>query len=343
MEKPVRITVAIPVYNTEKYLERCLDSVQGQTFRDLEILCIDDGSTDRSPEILRQRAASDDRIRVIILPGNRGIPHARNLAIDEACGEYLYYMDSDDWLDPDYLEAMYGQAQRTGQDVVINRNWIWEYDDTAKRHRCGSYGFDRDGSGWFPPYLVQSYFFPVVWARLYRLQYLKDHGIRSPQLPGGVEDNCFTALAEVLQPRSYIFDGPDYHYYQRADSISHGNGDSYYYLPVFRIMTDSFRERNVPPDAAKRFYCLDRLKIDGREMFDQAHAFFSDVEAEALAAATLYYPYELFVMKVLASCPDYRSFRRRYFPSMKMNWRVRVILNRRWPSVEDVVSGKWKV
>ena len=252
-------------------------------------------------------------------------------------------MDSDDWLDPDYLEAMYGQAQRTGQDVVINGNWIWEYDDPAKRHRCGRYGFDRDGSGWFPPYLVQSYFFPVVWARLYRLQYLKDHGIRSPQLPGGVEDNCFTALAEVLQPRSYIFDGPDYHYYQRADSISHGNGDSYYYLPVFRIMTDSFRERNVPPDAAKRFYCLDRLKIDGREMFDQAHAFFSDVEAEALAAATLYYPYELFVMKVLASCPDYRSFRRRYFPSMKMNWRVRVILNRRWPSVEDVVSGKWKV
>ena len=151
MEKPVRITVAIPVYNTEKYLERCLDSVQGQTFRDLEILCIDDGSTDRSPEILRRRAASDARIRVITLPGNRGISHARNLALDEARGEYLYQMDSDDWLDPDYLETMYGQAQRTGQDVVINGNWIWEYEDPAKRHRCGRYGFDRRGAGCVPP------------------------------------------------------------------------------------------------------------------------------------------------------------------------------------------------
>ena len=137
------ITVTIPVYNTEKYLERCLDSVQGQTFRDLEILCIDDGSTDRSPEILRQRAASDARIRVITLPGNRGIPHARNLAIDEARGEYLYYMDSDDWLDPDYLEAMYGQAQRTGQDVVINGNWIWEYDDPWSGRDCTDCSISR--------------------------------------------------------------------------------------------------------------------------------------------------------------------------------------------------------
>ena len=95
------ISVVIPSFNTERYLERCLDSVQRQSFRDLEILCIDDGSTDRTPEILRERAVSDDRIRIISLPENHGVPYARNLAIDEARGKYLYYMDSDDWIDPD--------------------------------------------------------------------------------------------------------------------------------------------------------------------------------------------------------------------------------------------------
>ena len=343
MEEPVRITVAIPVYNTEKYLERCLDSVQGQTFRDLEILCIDDGSTDRSPEILRQRAASDARIRVITLPGNRGISHARNLALDEARGEYLYQMDSDDWLDPDYLEAMYGQARRTGQDVVINGSWYWEYDDPARRRPGENYGFVREEAGYYPPARVQGFFYPVIWARLYRLQYIRDHGIRFPKDINRSEDVFFTALAEVLQPRSYIFHGPYYHYYQRPGSNSHNRDVDACRLLVFRELCKEYRARGLAPSAAKRFYALDGLRVGDAEAFAWLHGFFADVEAEALACPSFYHPYELYVMKVLASCPDYRSFRRRYLPSMKMNWRIRVILNRRWPSVEDIVSGRWKL
>ena len=117
------ITVILPVYNTGRYLTRCLDSVLGQTFSDFELLAIDDGSSDGSASILDEYASVEPRMRVIHLPENHGVPYARNLAMDEAKGEYIYFMDSDDWIDPDYLEKMYAMAEKTGQDVVINCNW----------------------------------------------------------------------------------------------------------------------------------------------------------------------------------------------------------------------------
>lgn len=345
MEKPVRITVAIPVYNTEKYLERCLDSVQGQTFRDLEILCIDDGSTDRSPEILRQRAASDARIRVITLQKNHGVHFARNLAIDESRGEYLYYMDSDDWLDPDYLEAMYDQAQRTGQNVVINGNWYLEYDNPAKRCHCSRFGFVKEEASYYPPVVVQSSFFPVVWARLYRLQYIKDNGIRSPKVQGGADDNYITALAEILQPRSFIFLGPYYHWYQRPGSLSHGDKNEHVFnhIYAFREMLSAFRYKGIPPSAAKRFSYLFELKIDRKEVFDLARSFFVEAESDIMACPNLYSPRELFLVEMIMACPDYKTFRRRFFPSVRTNWRIHVVWNRRWPTREDILTGKWRI
>ena len=135
------ISVVVPVYNTDKWLDRCLDSVRSQSFQDLEIICVDDGSVDDTPAILRKHASQDSRIRVVTLTENHGVPYARNLAIDQATGKYLYFMDSDDWIDPDYLEEMFVRAERTGQDVVINGNWYLEYDDPSKRRHCGRFGF----------------------------------------------------------------------------------------------------------------------------------------------------------------------------------------------------------
>ena len=123
------ISVVIPVYNSKDYLKHCLDSVVGQSFKDLEIICINDCSTDGSEAVLRDFERSDQRVRVISLPQNHGCPYARNLGIDEARGEYIYFMDSDDWLDLDYLEEMHRHAVATGQDVVINRNWYFDFDE----------------------------------------------------------------------------------------------------------------------------------------------------------------------------------------------------------------------
>lgn len=335
------ISVVIPVYNTEKYLSRCLDSVLRQTFRDLEILCVDDGSTDETPELLRSCAAEDGRIRVITLPENHGVPYARNLAIDQARGKYLYYMDSDDWIDPDYLEAMFSAAERTGQDVVINGNWYLEYDDPSKRRHCGRFGFVHEEAGYYKPVTVQSSFFPTVWCRLYRLQYIKDQGIRSPLLKGGVEDNYFTAMAEILQERSYIFNGPFYHYYQREGSLVRQPDAVFRHFENFRIFLDELHRRNIPPQAARRYYTLEKLVVDTPERFSFLKGFFEDVEGDVRACPMLYGAMDAYMMKAFVTSPDYGTFTARYgkMPHLKMI--ARVCRDGYYPKVEDILDGSW--
>ena len=336
------ISVVIPSFNTERYLERCLDSVQRQSFRDLEILCIDDGSTDRTPEILRERAVSDDRIRIISLPENHGVPYARNLAIDEARGKYLYYMDSDDWIDPDYLEEMFVRAERTGQNVVINGNWYLEYDDPSKRRHCGRFGFVREEAGFYAPVIVQSNFFPTVWSRLYRLDYIREKGIRSPLLKGGVEDNYFTAMAEILQERSYIFNGPFYHYYQREGSLVRQPDAVFHHFENFRVFLDALHERGIPPQSARRFYTLDRLDVNTRGRFEFLRKFFVDVEPDVRACPELYGALDAYMMMAFVSCPDYETFLSRFGRMPHLKFAARMLRETVFPTVCQILDDpRW--
>ena len=104
------VSVIIPVHNTEALLDRTLGSLLRQTLRDIEILCVDDGSTDGSLGVLQAWAQKDPRIRVIAFPQNRGVAAARNAGFAESRGDYVYYLDSDDWIDDDHLAAMHAHA-----------------------------------------------------------------------------------------------------------------------------------------------------------------------------------------------------------------------------------------
>ena len=98
-EKPI-VSIIVPVFNVEKYLEKCLDSLLNQTYKKIEIICINNGSTDKSGEILKQYSKIDDRI-VIITQANQGVSVARNEGIKKAKGNYIMFVDSDDWIDKD--------------------------------------------------------------------------------------------------------------------------------------------------------------------------------------------------------------------------------------------------
>ena len=112
------ISVVIPVYNVEKYIRKALDSVIGQTYANLEIITVDDGSPDNSGKICDEYAAKDSRIKVIHKE-NGGQASARNLALPYATGEYLGFVDSDDWIDAEMYEEMYTLAQEEKTDIVI--------------------------------------------------------------------------------------------------------------------------------------------------------------------------------------------------------------------------------
>ena len=111
------ISIIVPVYNVEPYLRKCLDSILDQTYRDLEILIIDDGSTDGSGAICDEYAGKDDRIKVFHTE-NKGLSAARNLGLDNASGDWIGFVDSDDWIEPDMYEVLLRKAEETGADVV---------------------------------------------------------------------------------------------------------------------------------------------------------------------------------------------------------------------------------
>ena len=117
-ENQVLVSIIIPVYNTENYLKECLDSVVNQTLKEIEIICINDGSTDNSLKIMKSYAEKDDRIKIIDKK-NEGQSVARNTGVKEAIGEYIAFVDSDDYIDQDAYEKLYRFAKKYGQDMVL--------------------------------------------------------------------------------------------------------------------------------------------------------------------------------------------------------------------------------
>ena len=115
-----KITIIIPVYNVEKYLLQCLDSVVGQTLQDIQILCVDHSSTDGSLAILEEFAAKDSRIEIIHSKNTGGGPgQARNAGLAHVKGRYIQFVDSDDWLDPTLCEKAYCRLEQSGADIMF--------------------------------------------------------------------------------------------------------------------------------------------------------------------------------------------------------------------------------
>lgn len=120
-----KISIIVPVYKAEKYLNRCVDSILAQTFTDFELLLIDDGSPDKSGEICDEYARKDSRVRVIHKE-NGGVSSARQRGLDESIGEYTIHADPDDWVEPTMLEELYNKANKEDADMVIC-DFFYEY------------------------------------------------------------------------------------------------------------------------------------------------------------------------------------------------------------------------
>ena len=180
MNRPI-ISVVIPVYNVEAYIERCVNSVRNQTVENIEIILIDDGSPDQSPVLCDQYAEKDRRVRVIHKK-NGGLASARNRGITVATGKYIFFLDSDDWLEKDGLQQLYELAQKYQVDFVRYRAFRTEWPgmernvpcrvETVREMQGGIYDRKRILQEIYPRLLAtrQLTLGPVVgaWGALYR-------------------------------------------------------------------------------------------------------------------------------------------------------------------------------
>lgn len=172
MDKKSLISVIIPVYNTEKHLRKCLDSVIGQSYDNLEIIVVDDCSTDSSPQILEEYAAKDSRIKVLRHDVNSGLFQARLTGMEAASGDYFAFLDSDDYISLDYYRALIYRAVETESDITVGK--IVHEDSSGYRYVHNAYdGFDfgiLEGDSIFSEYFRQEgtcFIWHTIWNKLY--------------------------------------------------------------------------------------------------------------------------------------------------------------------------------
>jgi len=127
-----KVSIIIPVFNSEQHIEKCLKSLQKQTLKEIEIICVDDRSTDASYDILKQTAETDDRIKVFLNEENKGTLCSRKKGVEEATGEYIMFADNDDWYDLDACERLYKRIKKEKVDILMYGIKIIEKEETYK-------------------------------------------------------------------------------------------------------------------------------------------------------------------------------------------------------------------
>ena len=131
----IKVSIIVPVYNVELYLRECLDSIINQTLKDIEIICVDDCSTDNSYIILDEYSKKDSRIKLLKHNVNKGLGPARNTGINVAQGEYIGFIDSDDYISLDYFENLYNTAKKYNSDIVSTLNIkLYEMHNNKIKH-----------------------------------------------------------------------------------------------------------------------------------------------------------------------------------------------------------------
>lgn len=215
LRKP-ELSVIIPIYNTEEYLTKCLDSVANQTFKDIEIICVDDGSTDNSLSILNEYKQKDTRIK-IINKENGGVSSARNSGIEKSRGTYLTFLDSDDWIDLDLYEKCLEKMKLENADI-LNFGLMFEPSHT--------YGKTVESKTFTDPfYVLENDFMNCsVYTRIFKSSLIKDNHITFMDDVKYGEDSLFLTMAfphaKVITNQPGVY----YHYFMRDSSIEHTLG-----------------------------------------------------------------------------------------------------------------------
>lgn len=230
----IAFSVVVPVFNVERYLGECLDSLLGQSFGDFEAICVNDGSTDSSRQVLAGFAQGDSRIRIIDR-ANGGLSAARNTGLDAAAGKYVYFLDSDDALEPDALERVHSLMEAERLDYLAFSTDVF-FDDPAadtpaERERAGAYytppsgltGRVMSGRDLMLAQFGESYHCTTVQLRVFRRESL-DPGIC--RFPEGLihEDNYFTPVALLSASRAMLIPDRLYRRRVRAGSIMTASG-----------------------------------------------------------------------------------------------------------------------
>lgn len=271
-----KISIIIPAYNIAQYLPRCLDSVINQTYKNLEIIVVDDGSTDNSKAVIEEYAEKDSRI-ICISKKNSGVSDTRNMGIDRATGDYIGFVDGDDYIEPDMFEMLINNAIEHNADIshcgyqMVFPSRVDYYYNTGKI-------ITQDKNKGVLDLLEGSMIEPGIWNKLY-----KRSVVGNVRMPSGIkinEDFLFNVMVFANAEKSVFQDKPMYHYILRKNSAA----------------TSSISEKKL---------------FDGETVRERVVELFKDNEKIYPVAITNLLRYEIGVMRAFGTSKEAKSFSHR--------------------------------
>ena len=231
----VKVSVIVPCFNAEKYISKALDSLLSQTLDDMEIIVINDGSSDNSKEIIDEYYKKyPNKIRVYHQE-NKGIASVRNYGLSLVNGEYFGFLDSDDYTKSDMYFKMYAKAKETDADMVVS-NFMWVSDKKERLEKEGPYIAGKD---------MMVKLFATLWNKIYKTSLIKESGLKFPD-GNRYEDACFLyCLSSILKKVEFI-DEAFVSYVQVSTSITHTNNQQVKnMITVFNIIYDYYKNNNL--------------------------------------------------------------------------------------------------
>lgn len=321
-----KISIVVPVYNVEKYLRECIDSIIHQTLEDIEIICVNDGSTDASLEILKDFEKKDNRIKIIDKK-NSGYGNSMNMGMDAATGEYVGIVESDDYISDDMFEVLYKKAIENDLDIIKADFYSFvTLENGEHKHTYTRFSkFKNNYNRVFCPRddLKMFKFTLKIWTGIYRRDFLKNNNIRFNETPGAsYQDNGFFFQTFAYADRVMFLDKPLYRYRcDNPDSSINSKEKVYCIRDEYRFIRDVLSKN--PPLKNKLIgiywaklytaYCVTFDRI-GKKFKKEFAQFFSSefitAEQNHELDYSLFYDYELKQLKIVMSDPN-KFYRRR--------------------------------
>ena len=239
MDQP-KISIIIPIYNSEKYLKSCLDSVCSQTYPNIEIICVNDGSTDTSPDIIQSYAKKDDRF-VVINQKNNGLSYTRNVGVNNATGEWISFVDSDDYISCGMCQGLISALSHADFDIYMFNGVLMPEGDVPEGTVLRKFFYD---SNWntkesnlysFKDCKNPFYGNLSVWNKIYSKKFIDSSAIKFKENIT-FEDQLYTVEAMIKAKTIYIDNRVFYYYVQHGSSIMHSLKENAF--DIFEIMSD---------------------------------------------------------------------------------------------------------
>ena len=233
-----KVSIIVPIFNAERYLSATLESLVQQTLRDIDIICINDGSTDHSLAICEDyQSKYPDLIRVFSKP-NGGIADARNFGLSKVTSPYFGFLDSDDTIEPKMFETLYNKAIEEDADVVLS-DFYWSYPNKENVIKDGPYANNKE---------ILTSMFATLWNKLYRTDFIKSLDIHFPTGYRYEDASFLYKITPYIKKWSYVSE-PFVHYRQTTGSITHNHNDRVKdMIHVFEDLLTFYKQRAVYPE-----------------------------------------------------------------------------------------------